>query len=95
MARAAGVGLEHVDVDAMIRHAPSPERLAKQAVRAVTRNRPMVLYGPEAHAFRLLRLLPAWLVDPFGRYMAREGLKTVRPTEAAAARSRKVTGGRR
>jgi len=78
MARAAGVGLAHVDIDAMIRYAPSPERLARQAVRAVTRNRPMVLYGPEAHAFRLLRLLPAWLVDPFGRYMAREGLKTVR-----------------
>jgi short-subunit dehydrogenase len=78
MARAAGVGLEHVDVDAMIRYAPSAERLAKQALRAITRNSPMVLYGPEAHAFRLLRLLPAWLVDPFGRYMAREGLKTVR-----------------
>jgi short-subunit dehydrogenase len=79
MARAAGAGLEHVDIDAMIRYAPSAEGLAKRAVRAVKRNRSMVLYGPEAQVFRLLRLLPAWLVDPFGRYMAREGLKTVRP----------------
>lgn len=79
MARAAGVGLEHIDLDAMLKYSPSPEGLARRAVRAVVKNRAMVLYGPEAHAFRLLRLLPAWLVDPLGRYMAREGLKTIRP----------------
>jgi short-subunit dehydrogenase len=77
MARAAGVGLEHVDLDAVLARAPSPEGLARQAVHAVVRDRAMVLYGPEAHAFRVLRLLPTWLVDPFGRFMAREGLKTI------------------
>jgi short-subunit dehydrogenase len=84
MARAAGVGLEHLDVDELVRKAPTPEALAKKAIRAVRSNKAMVVFGPEAQVFRLLRLLPAWLVDPLGRFMAREAFKAVRPPSERA-----------
>jgi len=74
-----GVGLAHVDLDELLKHAPSAEGLAKKAVRAIQRNRPIVLYGTEATVFRLLRVLPSWLVDPLGRYAARKGLEVARP----------------
>ena len=80
MARAPGVGLDHLDVEEMVRRSPTPEALARKAVRAIRRDQAMVVYGPEAQAFRLLRLLPAWITDPIGRFMAREGLKAVRPS---------------
>ena len=79
MARAAGVGLDHLDLEEMVRKSPTPEALAKKALRAIRKNQAMVVYGPEAQAFRLLRLLPAWLTDPLGRFMAREAFKAVRP----------------
>lgn len=78
----AGVGLAHVDLDEMLKHAPSAEGLAKRAVRAIQRNRALVLYGTEATVFRLLRLLPAWVIDPLGRYAARKGLEVARPPKA-------------
>jgi len=82
MARAPGVGLEHLDLDALVRRAPSPEALARRAVSAVRRDRAMVLFGFEAHVFRILRLFPSWLIDPLGRFMAKKGLEAVRPPSA-------------
>ena len=83
MARAAGVGLEHLDVDELVRKSPTPEALARRAIRAVRSNEAMVVFGPEAQVFRLLRLLPAWLTDPVGRFMAREAFKAVRRPPAS------------
>jgi NAD(P)-dependent dehydrogenase (short-subunit alcohol dehydrogenase family) len=80
MAHAAGVGLEHLDLEEMVKNAASPEGLAKKAVRAVRQNRAIVLYGGEAGVFRLLRLMPSWVLDPFGRFAAKKGLEVVRPT---------------
>jgi short-subunit dehydrogenase len=72
--KAKGVGLEHVDVDAMVSRSPSPEGLARKAVRAIRRNRPLVLYGWDAYMACVLRLLPPWLIDPLGRLLARNAL---------------------
>lgn len=74
-----GVGLEHVDLAPAMKNAPTPEGLARKAVRAVRRNRPMVRYGPDAYFLSLLRLFPLWLVDPFGRFMAKTAKKVIRP----------------
>ena len=79
MAHAEGVGLQHLDLDEMVKNAASPEGLAKKAVRAVQRNRGMVFYGGEAGIFRALRLMPSWVLDPFGRFAAKKGLEAVRP----------------
>lgn len=78
IAKAPGVGLERVDVDQLMKNAPSPEGLARKVVRAVRRNRAMVRYGPDAYFLSLLRLLPLWLVDPLGRFMARTAKTVVR-----------------
>lgn len=83
MAHARGVGLEHLDVDEMVKNAPSPEGLAKKAVRAVRSDRAMVFYGGEAGIFRALRLLPSFLLDPLGRFAAKKGLEAVRPRARA------------
>lgn len=77
--KAAGAGLEHMDVDALVRRSPSPEGLARKVVRAVRRNRPLVRYGLDAYLVSLLRLLPLWLVDPLGRFIARNALAALRP----------------
>lgn len=77
IARAAGVGLEHVDIDAVIAKAPPPEPLAQKAVSAVMHNRPMVRYGADAGFFSLARVLPLWLIEPLGRYMGRKALQIV------------------
>ncbi len=77
--KAPGVGLEHIDVDALVSRSPPPEGLARKVVRAVKRNRPLVRYGPDSYLLSLLRLLPQWLVDPLGRYMARTAMTLVRP----------------
>jgi NAD(P)-dependent dehydrogenase (short-subunit alcohol dehydrogenase family) len=73
-----GAGLEHIDMDEVVRRSPSPEGLARKIVPAVRRNRPMVRYGADAYALSFLRLLPAWLVDPIGRFMARTAMAVVR-----------------
>jgi short-subunit dehydrogenase len=75
--KAQGVGLEHVDVDALVARAPSAEGLARKAVRAIRRNRPLVLYGFDAYVAALLRLLPLWLVDPLARLAARNALASI------------------
>jgi NAD(P)-dependent dehydrogenase (short-subunit alcohol dehydrogenase family) len=79
IAEAKGVGLEHVDMKQAVSRAPLPDGLARKVVRAVRRNSAMVRYGPDSYFFSLLRLLPLWLVDPFGRFMARTALAVVRP----------------
>jgi NAD(P)-dependent dehydrogenase (short-subunit alcohol dehydrogenase family) len=68
---ASGVGLEHVDVAAMTARAPAPQGLARKVRRAIQRNTGLVRYGADAYFYSLLRLLPLWLVDPLGRFMAR------------------------
>ena len=81
MAAAKGVGLEHVDIDELVKRAPAPELLARKAVKAVIRNRPIVVFGPDAGILRLLRLLPAWLIDPLGRKLGQAGLQAVQPPQ--------------
>lgn len=76
---APGVGLEHVDMEKALSRAPTPEGLAKKVVRAVKKNRPLVRYGPDSYAFSVLRLLPSWLIDPLGRFMARRAFEVVTP----------------
>lgn len=72
--KAAGAGLEHMDVDALIARAPLPEGLARKVVRAILRDRALVRYGWEAYLVSVLRLLPLWLIDPLGRVAARNAL---------------------
>ena len=35
-------------------------------------------YGGDSYFFSLLRLLPQWLIDPLGRFMARTAAKFLR-----------------
>jgi NAD(P)-dependent dehydrogenase (short-subunit alcohol dehydrogenase family) len=79
IAKAKGVGLEHIDVDALVRRAPLPEALAIKATRAIRKNRAMVRFGPDSYLYSLLRLLPMWLLDPLGRFMARTAMKFMKP----------------
>jgi short-subunit dehydrogenase len=79
IAQAKGSGIEHVDMTQAMSRAPLPAGLARKVVRAVRRNSGMVRYGPDSYFFSLLRLLPLWLIDPFGRFMARTALSVVRP----------------
>jgi NAD(P)-dependent dehydrogenase (short-subunit alcohol dehydrogenase family) len=72
-----GVGFKHDEAHKMIKNAPRPEGLAKKAVHAIRRNRPLVRYGAEAYAISLLSLLPIWLADPLGRMLARTALSIV------------------
>jgi NAD(P)-dependent dehydrogenase (short-subunit alcohol dehydrogenase family) len=71
IATAQGVGLAHADVATMTKRAPSPEGLARKVRRAIVRNRPLVRYGPDAYFYSVMRLLPLWLLDPIGRWMAK------------------------
>jgi hypothetical protein len=80
--KAKGTGLEHIDVDALTRRSPLPDGLARKAVRAIRRNRPLVLYGFEAYAVYFLRLLPMWLLDALGPFLARTALAAIAPTAA-------------
>ncbi len=86
MAHRPDVGLEHLDLEALLRGAPTPEALARKAVRAVRRNRAMVTIGLEATVFRVLRILPSALSDPLGRLMARKAFEAIR----APARTKEV-----
>jgi NAD(P)-dependent dehydrogenase (short-subunit alcohol dehydrogenase family) len=83
IARAAGVGLEHLgrELEQAVARSPEPAGLARKTVRAVRKNRPLVRYGADSYVFSLLRLLPLWLVDPFGRFMGRKALRMVRGEE--------------
>jgi short-subunit dehydrogenase len=72
--RAKGVGLDEQAVEAMTARAPTPERLARKVIKAVRRNRPLVRFGGDAYALSLLRLLPAFLADPIGRFMGRTAM---------------------
>jgi len=76
---AEGAGLDHIDKAKFVRHHPPPEGLARKVVRAVKHDRPMVRYGVDAYFLSLLRLLPLWILDPFGRFMARTARAVVRP----------------
>lgn len=76
---AKGAGLEHLDMATLVSKSPPPEGLARKVVRAVRRDSAMVRYGADAYFLSFLRLLPLWLVDPLGRFMARTALTVVRP----------------
>jgi NAD(P)-dependent dehydrogenase (short-subunit alcohol dehydrogenase family) len=75
--KAPGAGLEHIDVDAMVRRSPSPEGLARKVLRAIQRNRPMVLYGIDAYLAYMARVLPLWLLDVIGSVLARGTLGAI------------------
>ena len=77
-----GVGVRPDEVEKLMRGAPGTEKLARKAVRAVRRNRPMVLYAPDAYAMYVLRLLPMWLLDPLGRLIGRTALNVVKTATA-------------
>ena len=64
-----------------VARSPEPTGLAVKTVRAIRKNRPLVRYGADAYVFSLLRLLPLWLVDPFGRFLGRKALRIVRGEE--------------
>jgi NAD(P)-dependent dehydrogenase (short-subunit alcohol dehydrogenase family) len=69
---AKGVGLDHlVDVAALTARSPKPEGLARKVRRAIEKNKPLVRYGADAYVFSFLRVLPQWLIDPLGRFMAK------------------------
>lgn len=82
IARAAGVGLEHLDLEKAVARSPGPAGLAVKTVRAIRKNRPLVRYGADAYVFSVLRLLPLWLADPLGRFLGRKALRIVRGEEA-------------
>jgi hypothetical protein len=82
----------------MIKDAPSPEGLAKKALRAVRRDQALVRYGFDAYAISLLRLLPLWIADPLGRFLGRTALTVVEqstfklsPAAEAHARDQELT----
>ena len=83
IAKAHGVGLEHIDIDQLVRRAPLPEALAIKATRAIRKNSAMVRFGPDSYLYSLLRLLPMWLIDPLGRVMARASMKFMKPAPPA------------
>jgi NAD(P)-dependent dehydrogenase (short-subunit alcohol dehydrogenase family) len=82
--KAEGVGLEHVDMEAMLRRSPSPEKLAKKVLRAVVRDRPLVLYGAESYLASVLRLLPATWLDPLGRVATERARKMLQGARSRA-----------
>jgi short-subunit dehydrogenase len=71
IARAPGAGLKDSDATSLTARAPDAAGLARKARRAIERNRPIVRYGPDSYLFSLLRLLPLWVLDPLGRFMAK------------------------
>jgi NAD(P)-dependent dehydrogenase (short-subunit alcohol dehydrogenase family) len=74
IAHAPGVGLEHTSIDDIVKKAPLPEDLAPKVVAAIRKNKPMVRFGPDAVFYSIMRLFPMWLVDPIGRFMARQSV---------------------
>ncbi len=78
IAAADGVGLAKEDVNTLTGRSPGPEGLARKVRRAIERNSPLVRYGPDAYFYSFLRILPAWLIDPLGRFMAKTARKFLR-----------------
>jgi NAD(P)-dependent dehydrogenase (short-subunit alcohol dehydrogenase family) len=78
IAAADGVGLAEDDVQTMVGKSPGPEGLARKVRRAVEKNSPLVRYGADSYFFSFLRLLPMWLIDPLGRFMAKTAGKFLR-----------------
>ncbi|HEY2732907.1 MAG TPA: SDR family NAD(P)-dependent oxidoreductase [Polyangiales bacterium] len=76
--KAPGAGLEHVDVDELVRKSPPPEGLARKAIAAVRGDRARVRYGVDAYILSWLRAWPMWLLDPIGRFMGRTAIKFLR-----------------
>lgn len=72
---AEGVGLDRVldapTIQALTARSPRPEGLAVKVRRAIERNQALVRYGSDAYLFTAMGMLPAWLSEPLGRYMAR------------------------
>lgn len=87
IAKAEGVGLTHVDIDNLLRFAPSPERLAQKIVHAIRKNRARVVFGFESRLFLLLRLLPYGVADRFGRLVAKQAMLVVCPQPTTAPES--------
>jgi short-subunit dehydrogenase len=75
--KAAGAGLEHLDVDALVAKSPSPEGLARKVVRAVLRDKPMVRYGLDAYIASFMALLPLWLIEPIVKLATRNALASI------------------
>jgi NAD(P)-dependent dehydrogenase (short-subunit alcohol dehydrogenase family) len=75
---AAGAGLAADDVTSMTARSPGPEGLARKVRRAIERDKALVRYGPDSYLFSFFRLLPQWLIDPLGRFMARTAAKFLR-----------------
>ena len=75
---AQGVGLDATEVATMTERSPGPDGLARKTRRAIERNRPLVRYGADAYVYSVLRLLPQWLIDPLGRFMARTAQRFLR-----------------
>jgi short-subunit dehydrogenase len=78
-----GVGFRPDEARKLIEKAPGPEALARKALRAVRKNRPTVYYSADAYILRIMRLLPMWLIDPFGRFIAKTALTLVKDTTVA------------
>lgn len=78
IAAADGVGLAKEDVTTMTRRSPGPEGLARKVRRAIQRNTGLVRYGADSYAFSIYRLLPMWLLDPLGKFMAKTARKFLR-----------------
>lgn len=78
IANAPEVGLEHLDMQQVMHRSPGPEGLAKRALRAVQRNKPLVRYGSDSYLFSALGHLPGWLVDPLGKQLAKTTLRVLR-----------------
>jgi NAD(P)-dependent dehydrogenase (short-subunit alcohol dehydrogenase family) len=75
---AKGVGLEHIDVGALVAKSPGPDGLARKVRRAIEHNHAIVRYGADSYLFSVLRLMPAWAIDPLGRFMARTAASFLR-----------------
>jgi short-subunit dehydrogenase len=84
---AHGAGLDHVDFDKLLRRYPTAEKLAPKVVRAVQRNRPLVLYGLDSHVANALRRLPARVLDPVGRLIMRQARALLRDPARASAQA--------
>jgi NAD(P)-dependent dehydrogenase (short-subunit alcohol dehydrogenase family) len=74
----AGAGLAADDVTTMTARSPAPEGLARKVRRAIQRDTALVRYGPDSYLFSFFRLLPQWLTEPLGRFMARTAVKFLR-----------------
>jgi NAD(P)-dependent dehydrogenase (short-subunit alcohol dehydrogenase family) len=75
IAAAAGVGLAKEDVNTLTKKSPGPEGLARKVRRAIEHNSPLVRYGADAYVYSVLRILPQWMIDPLGKFMANTARK--------------------